>query len=70
MVRSVECHTSKSSRLVDHFFQPHAKSLPSYKKDTLDSIRVNETKDKNTDTILVTLNVKSLYTNIPNHHKQ
>ena len=67
-VSSVECHTSKISKFVDHYLQPHAKSLPSYVKDTSDFInRINETKDINKDTILVTLDVKSLYTNIPNH---
>ena len=45
-----------------------AKSLPSYIKDTSDFInRINETKDMNKDTILITLDVKSLYTSIPNH---
>ena len=42
--------------------------MPSYIKDTSDfTNRINKTKDINKDTILVTLNVKSLYTNIPNH---
>ena len=42
--------------------------MPSYVEDTSDFInRINETKDINKDTILVTLDVKSLYTNIPNH---
>ena len=42
--------------------------MPSYVKDTSDFINtINETKDINKDTILVTLDVKSLYTNIPNH---
>ena len=68
VVSSVECHASKISKFVDHYLQPHAKSLPSYIKDTSDfTNRINKTKDINKDTILVTLNVKSLYTNIPNH---
>ena len=68
VVSSVKCRTSKISKFVDHYLQPHAKSLPSYIKDTSDFItRINETKDMNKDTILVTLDVKSLYTNIPNH---
>ena len=42
--------------------------MSSYIKDTLDFIsRINETKDINKEAILVTLDVKSLYTNIPNH---
>ena len=65
-VSSIECHTSKISKFIDHFLQPHAKSLPSYVKDTLDFIyRINETKDIQKDTILVKFNVKSVYTEIP-----
>ena len=42
--------------------------MPSFIKDTSDFInRLNETKDTNEDTVLVTLDVKSLYTNILNH---
>ena len=42
--------------------------MPSYIKDTSDFIKkIVETKDINKDTILVTLDLKSLYTNIPNH---
>ena len=56
VVSSVECHTSKISKFVDYYLQPHAKSLPSYVKDTSDFInRINETKAINKDTILVTL---------------
>ena len=68
VVSSVECHTSKISKFVDQYLQPHAKSLSSNIKNTSDFInRINETKDINKDTILVTLDVKLLYTNIPNH---
>ena len=42
--------------------------MPSYIKDISDFInRINETIDINKDTIFATLDVKSLYTNIPNH---
>ena len=62
VVSSVECHTSKISKFVGHYLQPHAKSLSSYIKDTSDFVnRINETKDINKDTILVTLDVKSIY---------
>ena len=62
MLRSIECHTSKISKFVDHYLQSHAISLSSYVKDTSDFInRINETKDINQDTILVTLDVKSLF---------
>ena len=65
-VSSIECHTSKVSKFIDHFLQPHAKSLPWYVKDTLEFIyRISETKDIQKDTILVMFNVKSVYTEIP-----
>lgn len=34
VVSSVKYHTSKISKFIDHFLQPHAKSLSSYIKDT------------------------------------
>ena len=57
-VSSVESHASKVSKFLHHFFHQHAKSLPSYVKDTSDFInQINETKDINKDIILVTLYV-------------
>ena len=46
--------------------QPIVKQIPSYVKDTNDSI--NKVKDLSVpkDSLLVSLDVKSLYTNIPN----
>ena len=68
VLSSVECHTSKISKFAYHYLEPHPNSLPSYVKDTSDFInKINETKDINKHTILVTLDVKSLYTNILNH---
>ena len=68
LVSSAECHTRKISKCVDNFLQPHAKSLLSYIKDTSGfKNRINETKDVQKDTILVNLDVKSLYTNDSNH---
>ena len=67
VVGSVECHRGKISKFVDHYLQSNVKSLPPYIKDTSDFInRINETKYINKDLILVTLDFKSLYTNIPN----
>ena len=44
--------------------------MSSYIKDTLDFVnKINETKEINKDTILVTLDDKSLYTNISNHEE-
>ena len=68
VVSSIDCHTSKLSKFVDHYLQPHAKALPSYDKDTTDFIsKLENVKDTSKDSILVTLDVKALYTNIPNH---
>ena len=62
------CHTSKLSKFVDNYVQPHAKALPSYVKDTTDFInKFENVKDISIDSILVTLDVKTLYSNIPNH---
>ena len=44
--------------------------MPSYITDTSDFIsKINETKDINKDTIVVTLDVRSLYTNILNRER-
>ena len=66
VVRSVNCHTSKISKFVDYHIQPLAKELPSYVKDTTDFI--NKVKDIGPlpeNSYLVTMDVSSLYTNIP-----
>ena len=71
VVSSVKCDTSKISKFVDHYLQPHVKSLPLCIKDTSDFInRINETKETDEDTILVTSDVKSMYPNSPNHKGQ
>ena len=36
VVSSIDCHTNKPFKCVDHHLQPHAKALPSYVKDTTD----------------------------------
>ena len=53
---------------MDHYVKLHAVAVPSYIKDTADFInKINEAENIAEETFLVTLNVKSLYTNIPNH---
>ena len=45
-VSSVECHTNKLSKFVDHYLKPYAKTLPSYMKDTADfSNKINEAEN-------------------------
>ena len=67
VVSSVNSHTSKISKFVDHHIQPLAKGLISYVKDTTDFI----TKIKDLGTVppksfLVSMDITSLYTNMPN----
>ena len=66
VVSSINCHTSKISQFVDFHLQPFVQSMDSYLKDTTDFL--NKLKDQRVqkNTILVTMDVKSLYTNIPN----
>ena len=69
VVSSVNCHTSKISEFIDYYLQPLVKSLPSYIQDTTDFLnklgKLPKTLPK--DVHLVTMDVKSLYTNIPNN---
>ena len=61
------CPTEMISQLVDHFLQPHVKRLPSYIKDTTHFLQKLQNIDKLPEgTLLATLDVASLYTNIPN----
>ena len=66
VISSIGCHTANISKYVDHHLQEHVSKLPSYVKDTTDFI--NKTKDLAVPdhAILVTMDVSSLYTNIPN----
>ena len=58
--------TEKISELVDLHLQPHVNSLPSYLKDTTDYLRkLQESGPIPPETLLVSLDVTSLYTNIP-----
>ena len=61
-------YTSKLSKFVDHYLQPHAKALPSYVKGTTEFInKLGNVKETSKDPILVTLGIKAFYTNIRNH---
>ena len=58
--------TEKMSGFVDSFLRPYVSSLPSYVRDSSDFIQVIQALEAvNRDTILVTFDVESLYTNIP-----
>ena len=67
VIYSTECHTSEISRFVDHHFQPVVKQIPSYIKDTDHFINKVNNFSVPVNSILVTMDVRSLYTSIPNN---
>ena len=61
------CPTERISQFVDFFLQPTVKELPSYIKDTTHFLqKLQNIQNLPPDTILATMDVASLYTNIPN----
>ena len=67
VVSSVNCQTASISKYVNYHLQPIVKEIPSYVKDTQDFLKkLEKVKDIHQESLLVTLGVKSLYTNIPN----
>ena len=61
-----ECATERISAFVDFYLKPEVKEIPSYIKDTTDFIQKIESLEPLPEhTLLVTLDVQSLYTNIP-----
>ena len=67
MISSINCRTSKISDYVNYHLQPIVKEIPSYVQDTTDFLRkINQIDFVPDNSYLVSLDVKSLYTNIPN----
>ena len=66
VIDSMNCHSTKISKYVDYHLQPEVIKLKSYTKgtDTINKISQFEDKINETD-ILVSMDVPSLYTNIP-----
>ena len=65
-ISSVDCHTRRISKFVDHYLQPAVINLKSYVKATTEFIkRKRKVNNKIDDSYLVSLDVRSLYTNIP-----
>ena len=68
IISGCDCPTDNLSKYIDHYLKPLVPLIPSYIKDTthfLNTIfRIPTPLPK--DTILVTIDVTSLYTNIPN----
>ena len=59
--------TERISELADHFLQPLVSNTTSYVRDTTDFLnKISEVNDLLPGTILCTVDVTSLYTNIPN----
>ena len=67
VISSINCHTSNISKYVDYHLQPIFKEIPSYVKDTNDFLnKISNIKAIPDNSLLVSMDVKSLYTNIPN----
>ena len=67
MISSINCHTANISKYVDYYLQPIVKQIPSYVKGTKDFInKINAVKSVPKNSYLVTMGLRSLYTNIPN----
>ena len=62
--------TERISSFVDSLLQPIAKSQKSYLKDTTDFVNFIEKRNLPEDAFLVSLDVASLYTNIPQIDRQ
>jgi hypothetical protein len=60
--------TERISQLADHFLQPLVQNTRSYVRDTTDFLtKLEHIKNLPQDTLLCTIDVSSLYTNIPNN---
>ena len=67
MINSVNCHTSEILRFVDHHLQPLVREIPSYNKRTNFFINKINNFALQSNSLLLTMDVKSLYTSIPNN---
>ena len=68
VIKSINFHTSNLSKFVEHQLQPFAQSIPSYIKDPPDFIKkATDIQEDIKNTILVSMDVKSLYTSISSH---
>ena len=67
VVSSINFHTANISKYVDYHLQPIVKQIPSYVNDTNDFInKIYAVKSVPKYSCLVTMDMRSLYTNIPN----
>ena len=68
LISSINFHTSNISAFISHTLQPEVEKLDSYVKDTTDFITKIEDFIMPDGAFLFTMDVRSLYTNIP-HEK-
>ena len=67
VVCSVECHNTNISKFLDYNLQPIVQNIPSYVQYSNNFLnKINTAKNIPANCLLVTMDVKSLYTNIPN----
>ena len=63
VVSSTICHTNTISKYVDFHLQPIVKNIASYVRDTTDFLqKLDKVKSIQNDCLLVTLDVKPMYT--------
>ena len=62
IISSCDAPTERISKFVDHHLRPLVRTIPSYIKDTTDFLM--KVQSLPSDTLLITLDVSSLYTNI------
>ena len=65
IVSSCNNITKPISQFVDRWLQPHVKNLPSYVKDPTEFLKLIETTKLPHNCLLASIDVSSLYTNIP-----
>ncbi|XP_071489266.1 uncharacterized protein [Diadema antillarum] len=68
IVSSVDSLTEPMSKTVDKKLQTYLPKIKSYVKDTTDFLNKIKSATLSSDCLLVTMDVKSLYTNIPHDH--
>ena len=66
IVSTINSLTANLAEFLDYYLQPIMRQLPAYLKDTTQFLKEITDIKIQTDTWLVTVDVKSLYTNIPN----
>ena len=69
VVSSIGCHTENISKYVDYHLQPLNRALPSYIQDSTDFLKKLDSlpEELPPETIMVTMDVRALYTNVPNN---